>query len=197
MKSPYIFILLHLCATAVICDPLKAKEWVEHVWPQTWQPHPRLTQRLRQRGCWAAVQNIMNLILQVHNSCEGPITTSISMRACFLMKRRVVVAWCSKPHCQRPVQSNIKHIKPERPVGLTPEPCYATRLLLRDRGWRTGEGRWCNEVSLHVWLLFGVWLVELRLYFSAAGTILTKRAVAVQKIATGHWGHSFNGHGRS
>ncbi len=151
---------------------------------------PSLTQRLRQCGCWTAVENIMNLILQVHNSCKRPVTAHITS---LLVKRSTSVACCSKPHRQRPVQSNIQHIKPECPVGLTPEPCDAVSTLIRDRGWRDWWRRRRKGNSLHVWLLFGLWFIELRFYFSAAGTVLTKWAVAVQKVATSLWGCSLYG----
>lgn len=146
-----------------------------------------LTQRLRQCGCWTAVENIMNLILQVHYSCKRPVAAPITLWAGLLVKRSTSVAGCSKPHRQRPVQGNIQHIKPERPVGLTPEPRDAVSSLLRARGWRHGQRRRSKGTSLHVWILFGLWFIEMRFYFSTAGTVLTKWAVAAQKVATANW----------
>lgn len=137
-----------------------------------------LTQRFSQRVCWAAVKDIMTLILQVHNSCKRPVTVPVT--SSLWVKRSTFVVCRSKPHCQRPVQSNIQNIKPERPICQTPEPCDAVSFLQR-----VGHGmrHWGN--FLNIWLLFGLWfIVELRFYCSAAGTVLTEWAVAVQKVDT-------------
>lgn len=174
------------CVFSDFLSELQAKQ--NHV---IWMKHC-LTQRLGQCGFSVAVENIMNLVLQVHNSCKRPVTAPT---ASLLVWRSTFVARCSEPHRQRPVQSDIQHIKPERPVGLTPEPCDPVCFLLRARGWRYGR-RWGREGnSLHVWLLFGLWFVELRFNFPTAGTVLTKWAVAVQKVATAQWGCGFYGRG--
>lgn len=156
---------------------------------------PSLTQRLCQSCCWAAVENIMNLILQVHNSCKWAVTAPIPLCTSLLVKRSIPVACCSKPLRQRPVKKNIQHIKPERPVGLTPEPCDVVSSQLRARGWRDGRKRRHKGNSLHVWLLFGMWFIEMRFYSSTAGTVSTKWAVAVQEVATSHRGCGSYGHG--
>lgn len=151
----------------------------------------RLTQRLCQRRCGSVMEDIMNFVLQVHNSCKQPVATTITLSPWPPVKGSASVAWCTESHCQRPVQSDIKHIKPECPVGPTLEPCDTISCLRRDRIWRDGR-----EVK-SVWLrpFFGSWLIELRFYFSAAGTVLAKRAVAVQNVATARCGCSLYGRG--
>lgn len=153
----------------------------------------RLTQRLCQSCCCTAVENIMNLILQVHNSCKQAITAHITLFTSLLVKGSITVACCSKPHSKRPVQSKIQHIKPECSVGLTPEPCEILSSLLRARGWNDGWRRRYKRNSLHIWLLFGLWFIGMRFYCSTAGTILTKGAVAVHEVATSPWGCVFCG----
>lgn len=152
-----------------------------------------LTQRLCQSCCCTAVENVMNLILQVHNSCEWAVPAHVTLSAGPLVKGSVTVACCSKPHGKRPVQSKIQHIKPECPVGLTPEPCEILSTPRRARGWNDGWRRRYEKNSSHTWLLFGLWFLGTRFYCSAAGTVLTKGAVAVHEVATSPWGCVFRG----
>lgn len=79
-----------------------------------------LTQRLCESGQWTVVKDIMDLVLQVHYSCKGTVATIAALVAqgCISSSFR-----CPEPHGQRPVQSNVQHVKPERPVGLTSEAC--------------------------------------------------------------------------
>lgn len=60
----------------------------------------------------------MHLVLQVHYRCKG----AVAAVAALVAQGRVPSAFCcSEPHGQRPVQSNVQHVEPERPVGLTSE----------------------------------------------------------------------------
>ena len=154
---------------------------------------PGLTQRLCECGCWAALENVVNLVLQVHDGCERPVAAPVTWVTSLLVESSRSVARGSEPHGQRPVQSHVQQVKPERPVGLTPEPRDAVSSRLSDGRRRDGQRR--GRESLRVRPLFGLWLIELRFYWSAAGTVLTERAVAAQEVATIHWGGRFRGHG--
>lgn len=101
-----------------------------------------LTQRLCKSGQWTAVKDIMDLVLQVHYSCKGAVATM----AALVGQGCIPPAFCcSEPHGQRPVQSNVQQVKPERPVGLTSEACDAI-----SSGSAGARGS-----SVPVWHLFG------------------------------------------
>jgi len=132
----------------------------------------RLTQRLGERGRRAAAEHVVNLVLQVHDGGKRPVASGAA--AAVLPKGSGPVARRPEPRRQRPVQSRVQHVKPERPVGPTPQP--------REAGGRRRGGRRRRAGSCR--LLFGLRMVEWRRRFPpAAGAVLTERAVAVQEAA--------------
>lgn len=104
-----------------------------------------LTQRLSNSGRWTVVEDIMDLVLQIHYSCKG----AVSALAALLAVGGIPPAPCSEPHRQGPVQSDVQHVKPERPVGLTPQSCDVI----------SGGSAGIPGSSAHVWHLFGFRLI--------------------------------------
>lgn len=110
----------------------------------------------------------MNFILEVHDGGERAAAGGGAS-----VRRR------SQPQRQRPVQSHVEHVKPEGLVCPTLEPRDAVSSSGRV-GRRTGR----RADALRVRPVFGLSFVEARFCFSAAGTVVSERAVAARDAAT-------------
>lgn len=85
----------------------------------------------------------MNLVLQVHNGCKRSVATAFILLP---VMRSAAVARRPESQRQRPVESDIQHVEPERPVSPTAEPREAVSFPLTDgRRLRGGRlfGWWC------------------------------------------------------
>lgn len=122
----------------------------------------------------------MDLILQVHDGGEGAVAAFqllLLLRTVVSPRTGASVEHGAQPPGQRQVQSHIQHVKPESPVGLTPEAHDALRCQERADGQRGGPGGRC------LWLLLALGAVEMQWReSSAAGTVLAKGAVAVLEV---------------
>lgn len=114
----------------------------------------------------------MDLILQVHNGGEG----SVAAFQLLLLRPGTAVARGSQPHGQRQVESHIQQVKPEGPVGLTPEARDALRCQERADG-PGGRGRRLLLLALPA-------AGMLRPESSAAGTVVVEGAVGVPEVCT-------------
>lgn len=127
----------------------------------------------------------MNLILQVHDGGEGavaafqPLLLLRLLRTVVSPQPRARVARGSQPYGQRQVQSHIQHVKPESPVGVTPEARDALRCQER------ADGQSGTPCGRSLWLRLALRAIEmLRRESSAAGTVLAEGAVAVLEVCT-------------
>lgn len=121
----------------------------------------------------------MDLVLQVHYSCKGATLTVTALvgQGCVPPPSS-----CSQPHGQRPVQSNVQHVEPERPVGLTSEACDVVSSGSAGGGGGAAPAR-------H---LFGLGLVVWRTCPPAAGAEAAEGTVAAPEVATSQQGGAFS-----